>query len=189
MSKTHTRRDFSRLFGVDVLWRHRRSTSGMGLSHPPGWDNISPDVKIGGYSCLKSENNSSPEIRPGELKTPGPRHTDTIVNPLIRNILPGLHGNENKMCLWNMHAPVRETVFISSMYTELIKHFEITPRSMTLWPWLWPFTYISKTLTFAVTFGPFNVGFHKDISQCHKVIDICAFERVHKFGMHAKYEV
>ena len=28
----------------------------MGLSHPPGWDNISPDVKIGGYSCLKSEN-------------------------------------------------------------------------------------------------------------------------------------
>ena len=29
----------------------------MGLSHHPGWDNISPDVKIGGYSCLKSENN------------------------------------------------------------------------------------------------------------------------------------
>ena len=29
----------------------------MGLSHPPGWDNISPDVNIGGYSCLKSENN------------------------------------------------------------------------------------------------------------------------------------
>ena len=55
MSKTHTRRDFSRLFGVDVLWRHRWITSGMGLSHPPGWDNISPDVKIGGYSCLKSE--------------------------------------------------------------------------------------------------------------------------------------
>ena len=27
----------------------------MGLSHPPGWDNISSDVKIGGYSCLKSE--------------------------------------------------------------------------------------------------------------------------------------
>ena len=23
-----------------------------GLSHPPGWD-ISPDVKIGGYSCLQ----------------------------------------------------------------------------------------------------------------------------------------
>ena len=52
-----TRRNFSRLFGVDVLWRHRWITSGMGLSHPPGWDNISPDVKIGGYSCLKSENN------------------------------------------------------------------------------------------------------------------------------------
>ena len=32
----HTRRDFSRLFGVDVLWRHRWTTSGMGLSHPPG---------------------------------------------------------------------------------------------------------------------------------------------------------
>ena len=57
MSKTPTRRDFSRLFGVDVLWRHRWITSGMGLSHPPGWDNISPDVKIGGYSCLKSEKN------------------------------------------------------------------------------------------------------------------------------------
>ena len=28
---------------------------GMGLSHPPGLDNISPDIKIGGYSCLKSE--------------------------------------------------------------------------------------------------------------------------------------
>ena len=55
MSKTHNRRDFSRLFGVDVLWRHRWITSGMGLSHPPGWDNISPDVKIGGHSCLKSE--------------------------------------------------------------------------------------------------------------------------------------
>ena len=55
MFKTHPRRDFSRLFGVDVLWRHRWITSGMGLSHPPGWDNISPDVKIGGYSCLKSE--------------------------------------------------------------------------------------------------------------------------------------
>ena len=27
----------------------------MGLFHPPGWDNISPDVKFGGYSCLKSE--------------------------------------------------------------------------------------------------------------------------------------
>ena len=46
MSKTHTRRDFSRLFGVDVLWRHRWITSGMGLSHPPGWDNISPDSKL-----------------------------------------------------------------------------------------------------------------------------------------------
>ena len=56
MSKTHTSRDFSRLFGVDVLWRHSWITSGMGLSHPPGWDNISPDVKIGGFSCLKSEN-------------------------------------------------------------------------------------------------------------------------------------
>ena len=27
----------------------------MGLSHPPGWDNISPDVKFGGYSCRKRE--------------------------------------------------------------------------------------------------------------------------------------
>ena len=39
----------SRLFGIDVLWRHRWFTSGVGLSHPPGWDNILPDVK---YSCL-----------------------------------------------------------------------------------------------------------------------------------------
>ena len=28
----------------------------MSLSHPPGWDNISPDVKFGGYSSLKSDN-------------------------------------------------------------------------------------------------------------------------------------
>ena len=34
----------------------------MGLSHPPGWDNISPDVKIGGYSCLKSENFVSQKV-------------------------------------------------------------------------------------------------------------------------------
>ena len=33
----------------------------MGLSHPPGWDNISPDVKIGEYSCLKSEKFPSQE--------------------------------------------------------------------------------------------------------------------------------
>ena len=59
MSKTHNWRDFSRLLGIDVLWRHRWITSGMSLSHPPGWDNISPDVKIGGYSCLKSENMKS----------------------------------------------------------------------------------------------------------------------------------
>ena len=62
MFKTHPRRDFSRLFGVDVLWRHRWITSGMGLSHPPGWDNISPDVKIGGYSCLKSEKKYPPDF-------------------------------------------------------------------------------------------------------------------------------
>ena len=55
MSKTHTRRDFSKLFDVTVLWRQRWITSWMGLFHPPGLDNISPDVKIGGYSCLKNE--------------------------------------------------------------------------------------------------------------------------------------
>ena len=60
MSKTYSWRDFPRLFGVDVLWRHRWITSGMGLSHPPEWDNISPDVKIGGYSCFKSEKNTPP---------------------------------------------------------------------------------------------------------------------------------
>ena len=37
MPKTHDRRDFSILFGVDVLWRHRWITSGIGLSHSPGW--------------------------------------------------------------------------------------------------------------------------------------------------------
>ena len=57
----HTRRDFSRLFGVDVLWCHRWFTSGMGfshsrqeylpilmsgemLSHPGGWDKPIPEV-------------------------------------------------------------------------------------------------------------------------------------------------
>ena len=62
MSKTHTRRDFSRLFGVGVLWRHRLITSGMGLSHPPGWDNISTDVKIGGYSFLPLETDLYPNF-------------------------------------------------------------------------------------------------------------------------------
>ena len=46
---------FLDFFGVDVLWRHRWFTSGMDLSHPSGWDNISPDLKLGGYSCLKNE--------------------------------------------------------------------------------------------------------------------------------------
>ena len=71
MSKTHTRRDFSRLFGIDVLLRHRWITSGMGLSHPPGWDNISPDVPIGGYSFLAHEtaqtHRKSSSIRDGDL--------------------------------------------------------------------------------------------------------------------------
>ena len=34
----------------------------MGLSHPPGLDNISPDVKIGGYSCLESEKDLSDKV-------------------------------------------------------------------------------------------------------------------------------
>ena len=45
----------------------------MGLSHPPGWDNISPDVKIGVYSCLKSEKISrSNEILKGSLNVERP---------------------------------------------------------------------------------------------------------------------
>ena len=30
--------------------------------------------------------------------------------------------------------------FIFSMHTPLIKPFQMTPRSMTLWPWLWPWS-------------------------------------------------
>ena len=52
MSKTHTRRDFSRLFGVNVLGMHMWIHSGMGLYHAAGWDNISPDVKICGIINL-----------------------------------------------------------------------------------------------------------------------------------------
>ena len=59
MCKICLKRNLDAMFGVDVLWRHRWITSGMGLSHPPGWNNISPDVKIGGYSCLKSEKRES----------------------------------------------------------------------------------------------------------------------------------
>ena len=51
----HTRSNFSRLFGIDVVRRHWWFITGMGLSHPPGWDNISPDVQFGEYSRLKRE--------------------------------------------------------------------------------------------------------------------------------------
>ena len=30
--------------------------------------------------------------------------------------------------------------FIFSMHTPLMKPFQMTPRSMTLWPWLWPWS-------------------------------------------------
>ena len=44
-----------RLFGIDVLWCHTEITTGMGLSHPQGWDNILLDSKLDGYICLKKE--------------------------------------------------------------------------------------------------------------------------------------
>ena len=91
MFKTHPRRDFSRLFGVNVLWRHRWITSGMGLSHPPGWDNISPDVKIGGYSSLKSENTWSPYICTYIFIIPMSRWTlcASVVTTQARKIVQG----------------------------------------------------------------------------------------------------
>ena len=57
--KMHNRCAFSRLIGIDVLWQHRWFTSEMGFHHPPGLNNILPEVKFGWYSCLKSENRSS----------------------------------------------------------------------------------------------------------------------------------
>ena len=57
----------------------------MGLSHPPGWDNISPDGKIGGYACLKSENTQSGlpgsgvrYVMTGRFQTPGFKSTNLL---------------------------------------------------------------------------------------------------------------
>ena len=33
---------------------------------------------------------------------------------------------------------VRDRDFIFGIHTQLMKPFQMTPRSMTLWPWLWP---------------------------------------------------
>ena len=33
---------------------------------------------------------------------------------------------------------VRGRDFLFGMHTLLLMHFQMTPRSMTLWPWLWP---------------------------------------------------
>ena len=62
-----------------------------GLVSPPGWDNISPDVKIGGFSCLKSEKYCV-------LSREGQRY---IVLPLgrIRNILRCLWGGSETFCV------------------------------------------------------------------------------------------
>ena len=47
-----------------------------GLSHPPGWDNISLDVKISGYSCLKSANNRTLQHFEGGTRESNPSVED-----------------------------------------------------------------------------------------------------------------
>ena len=42
--------------------------------------------------------------------------------------------------------------FIFSMHTPLMKPFQMTPRSMTLWPWLWPWS-LNSLLDFVANRG------------------------------------
>ena len=56
--QTHTRCDCSRLCGVDVLWRHRWITSGMGLSHTPGWDTVCPMSNLADILISRMRNNN-----------------------------------------------------------------------------------------------------------------------------------
>ena len=44
---------------------------------------------------------------------------------------------------FNLHYnfwTVRDRDFIFGMHTPLMMSFQMTPRSMTLWPWLWPWS-------------------------------------------------
>ena len=70
---------------------------------------------------------------------------------------------KKKLNLGHNFWTVRDRDFIFVIYTQLMKPFQMTPRSMTLWPsaWSWSMTYFSKkkkkkkkkkTLTFAITF-------------------------------------
>ena len=43
------------------------------------------------------------------------------------------------------------------MYTQLMKPFQMTPSSITQWPWLWPLTYISGNFNLAITIEPLEV--------------------------------
>ena len=66
-------------FGVDfLLWCYRWITFGIGLCHPPGWKNISPDVKFEiflsheweySFSFLRQE--YPPILTSGEMFHPG----------------------------------------------------------------------------------------------------------------------
>ena len=52
---------------------------------------------------------------------------------------------------------IRDRGFRFSMHTQLIKSFQMVPRSLTLWPWPWP-TFL-KTITFLkITFEPLEEG-------------------------------
>ena len=45
---------------------------------------------------------------------------------------------------FNLHynfGTFRESDFIFGMHTPLMMYFQTTPKSMTLWPWLWPLLY------------------------------------------------
>ena len=53
---------------------------------------------------------------------------------------------------------IRDRDFISRMHNLLENFFQMALRLMTLWPWLWHLTYISKTFTFVITCEPLQVG-------------------------------
>ena len=62
------------------------------------------------------------------------------------------------VCLWKKtfylghnFGTLRERDLIFGMHTHLIKPNQMTSRSMILWHWPWPLTYIKKTITFTIT--------------------------------------
>ena len=53
---------------------------------------------------------------------------------------------------------VRDKDFVFGMHVHIMKPFQMTPRSMTLWPWLW-LLYLKKQILDFVATGAFV--FHK----------------------------